>query len=182
MGTPTYEQRNFRFRNDDGSEAAATWPVIINTDITQDPTDGSNKRLRLDIFNDNATKGTNIPVAWEYSYEAGTWTPITAVSSYIRGYDSSFLTDGEDCTQQISAGVFLVDNNGVTEDGVLPIIVTWARNEVIETELSYYIVDADVVPTDTIDVRAVLTGYTVTYTNTPQIVVTAQRRITIGHA
>lgn len=180
MSTPTYEQVDYRFRNDDGSEAAATWPVALNTDINQNPNDGWNKRLRFIMENDNATRGTNVAVAYEYSYNTGAWTPITGASSYIRGYDSSFLTDDEDCTEQIGTGTFLSANGGVTEDGTLVSIGTWSKSNRIETELSYYLVETDVAPGDTIDVR-LTNGYVVTYTNTPQITVTAQRRIIIGH-
>ena len=182
MTDPTYEQVAFRFRNDDGSEAAATWTAIINTDISQNPNNGWNQRLRFDILNDNNRNESNLSLEYEYSYNTGAWTSITGASSVIRGYDSSFLTDAEDCTQIISAGGFSADNDGVTEDGTV-IVPSFSRNDRIETELSYYLVEADVAPGDTIDVRVISTaGYSITYTNTPQITVTAQRRIVIGHA
>jgi len=175
MTQPTFEQRNFRFRNDDGGEVApptgATWAEDINIDHTHGTGTANRRRLRFDVLNDSTATDAPSPFSYEYSYEGGGWAPITTSSSYIQAYDTANLTDGDDCTNIIGSGDFITDNNGQDETGSFS-VTSFVKADFIETELSYYLVDADVNHNDTIDVRIVSDdGHTVTYTVAPRITV-----------
>jgi hypothetical protein len=61
VGGPTLEQEGYRWRNDDGSESAATWKAAQDTVPTI--TAGNAARLRMDI------NATNDPVSQDFQLE-----------------------------------------------------------------------------------------------------------------
>jgi len=70
----TLEQEGFRFRNDDGSESAATWLAAQDTNIIQPKT--TNTRLRM-LLNSTLNRGSE-QYRLEYRAVGGsTWTAIT---------------------------------------------------------------------------------------------------------
>jgi hypothetical protein len=157
-----FTQKDFRFRDDDGSETAATWRQAINTDDTLDT--GTNYRLRFNMeladLNIVGT-GINAELVWQYNKNSGGWNDITNSSSVIRAAASSNYADQADTTQQLGSGTFVTDNDGMVESNsefptTLPDAgVTWAVNDEFETELCFQVVDADVADADTIDIRLV---------------------------
>ena len=113
---PAYEQKTFRGRNDDGSEAAATWKATAGTDWSQ--VGVSLFRARFLV---KCTGLGEAGVQWSFNHRIDTgggfsaWAATTVNSINVQVKDSAFLTAGADTTQQIGAGAFTSDNNGVVE-------------------------------------------------------------------
>lgn len=111
--TVSWDQSNFWFRDDDGSEATATgWGtsnVAKNTAITNVATSTA-FRLRFGINASiaNGSIAPRIEYAAGSSCTSGTWTAITPTSALFNLRPSSFFNDGDPTTQQITNGQFVV--------------------------------------------------------------------------
>ena len=111
------DQDSYRFRNDDGSETTATWIQAINTNATL----AVNTTYRLRMLVQNATAGaiSDVDLEWQYNLASAGWVDITTSSNVIRAVVSANFVDGDDCTQQLGAGTFISNNDGMTEDGTV---------------------------------------------------------------
>jgi hypothetical protein len=87
-----------------------------------------------------------------YQWEMSLWKPVTTTSSPVRAYDSANLTNGGDTTQQISSGTFVVDNNGVCEDGTAG-PTAFAGSDKAEYEFTVEFIAADLLDSDVIYFR-----------------------------
>lgn len=86
-GAPTLVQEHFRWRNDDGGEAAATWKAGADTAITG-VTRGTNIRLRFDIANTSTSYSGALAATLEYSTSAsGPWTPVATGSMAAAAFE-----------------------------------------------------------------------------------------------
>ena len=113
---PSYLLNGYRIRRDDGSESSATW--YAPTDTVWTPPVNTNFRTRFLVKN-YSLSNTNDSFKLQASLNSGAWFDVTASSSNIKIVNSTYLTDGADCTQQIGSGTFVTDNNGVCDaDGV----------------------------------------------------------------
>ncbi len=155
MDNPTMEQDSFRFRNDDGSESAATWKAAVNTDVTITVSGNTAFRIRFLVQETAGNASVNFKPQLQRQLNAGGFVDVTGTSGVIRAVDSANLTDGEDTTQQIGAGTFITNNDGVDEvNGVAGSAKTdFVGNDETEFEYSVEIVDADVADSDTVDLR-----------------------------
>lgn len=105
------DQAGFRARNDNGSEAAATWIAALNTNWTQD-TD-INFRVRFLVQEVGAgTLGGILQNAGQQSgslqfrINGGAWTVVTAGTA-VRFSNSGNFTNGDSTTQQLGSGTFV---------------------------------------------------------------------------
>lgn len=158
---PVMDQTQFRFRNDDGDEAAATWRQAVNVDDTQ-PVD-TVLRVRFTVAETAGKAKTNFKPQLEYQLNGGGFLSVTATSSVVQSAASQ-LVDGNDCTQQISTTTFVTTNEGQDEvDGRAGgTNCDYVGNDKAEFEYSYQIISGDVVDSDVIDLRiAGLDNYTV---------------------
>ena len=171
--TPVYDQDAFRGRNDDGSETTATWIAAANTNWTQDIDLGASFRVRFVIQETKGVAPGAQTLILMRSYKGGAYTQVTTTSAVIQVVTSANFVDGADCTQQVGAGTFETDNNGMDEDATISVASTWGASEEVEVEFMLQIVAADVVNSDTIALRVYRSGPTAlnTYTNTPTITV-----------
>ncbi len=109
---------HYHWRNDDGSEAAAT----SATGGTEDTPIGAlqklvPKRLRLGVSNEGST--TTLPTVYQLEYgvavptceDVTTWIDVSTPGDAIEMFDSSFITDGTD-----SVNIDVVDG-GVSDEG-----------------------------------------------------------------
>ena len=179
--TPEFNQKDFRFRKDDGSESSATWRVAANVDDSVGP--GVNFRVRFNISNQGNTvassTGDAIAIKAQYSKNSGAWTDVTSSSSNIKVVNSTNLTDGADTTQQLGSGTFISDNDGVNDTNsaiTIPSGATWNNLYEAELETCFQLVTADVANNDTIDLRYTMSSGTdpitfETYTKVPGITV-----------
>ncbi|MBA4388654.1 MAG: hypothetical protein C0404_11785 [Verrucomicrobia bacterium] len=110
-GSPTLVQEHYRWRNDDGSEAAATWKANADTAITG-VTRGTNIRLRFDIANTSTSYSGALAAALEYSTStSGPWTPVATNSAAAAAFEmtgSSGYANGDATTAlQTGSGTFV---------------------------------------------------------------------------
>lgn len=110
---PEYSINGYRIRKDDGSETAANWYAPLNTEWT--PAANTNFRVRFLLKNVSVSNYTNHSFKLQASVNSGTWYDVTTSTSNVKIVNSTYLTDGADCTQQIGSGTFLSDNNGVCD-------------------------------------------------------------------
>lgn len=164
-----YESRDFRGRNDDGTEATATWIDSANVDWSQEP--DITFRVRLNVH--STSKKNNAIVQWQYSKNSGTWTNITTISTNVKAVASG-LVDGNDCVQRLGSGSFETSNQGQCDNGTAGgAALDIAANFEYETECGLQIVGTDTVPSDTIELRVLTGGTAATPTNIPSITVAA---------
>lgn len=117
---PVLNQVHYRWRNDDGSETAATWRA--NEDSSSNKSQNTNIRLRVEISN---STGGSTATGTTYRVEYGTlsttcsaistWTavPTTATTEAFQMVDSTYLTDGN-VTTNVSSGLTDVGSNFVS--------------------------------------------------------------------
>jgi len=114
MGTTTLHQLDFRIRNDDGSESAATWRQAqsSNDTIGKD----LNFRVRFLIDEQNGAAWSAKTFNLYYSTNGTNYYAVTGSTPVFFSVSGNFA-DGDDCTSQLSGGVgtFVDDNNGMKE-------------------------------------------------------------------
>jgi|GEM_PF-6976258 len=91
----------YRFRNDDGSQALASWLAPENTNATLNIVGGANTNFRVRLQIGSIGAGPSA-LSLMCSYNGGSWFPVNATSSYVTGNASSNLTQGANTTQQLS--------------------------------------------------------------------------------
>lgn len=160
------DQTDYRWENDDGSESASTFTETVNTTTDVTVTGGDvNLRLRLAVFDD----GENVISSGqlEFSINGGGYNNLTNSSTGCIYYNSGNLTDGDDCTQRITATSFATTNEGVIETGAGGI----AEFNGSGTEHLYTItfIAADLVNNDSINFRMTDPS---SYTNTGNATIT----------
>ena len=173
------EQKQFRFRHDDGSETAATWREGEDIDIEVEDTD-IRIRIRIMLENDGDTLDSTTDWRLQRQLNSDSWVDITESSTVVRPIGTSFFTDGDPTTQQIGAGTFdagkVSDISGV--DSIIEDSDLSATNET-EHEWALRLRSGDVVVTDTIKFRVAYAPNGGSYrtadtlTVTPQITITA---------
>jgi len=114
----TWRQNEYRWREDDGNETTATWPVLANNNLDIDVSSGNvQQRLRFVIYEFGDNPETYLDGQMEYQLNAGAWTDMTTVSSEVKAFDSTNITNGGDTTAQI-IGTIISPNAGIIEDGI----------------------------------------------------------------
>ncbi len=167
-------QKQFRGRNDDGTEATATWIVALNTNWTQDS--NKNFRVRFTLQADaGVTNVTPISPSLYYSLNGGAYTQVTSSSNVVRLFTSANVTDATATTQQISGGLgltYLAGSVQTTSSTGVSRAVSGGVH-VDEDEWCLQIRTVDVANSDTITLqeRSAGGGAFVTYTVTPSITV-----------
>jgi hypothetical protein len=76
------EQYAVRFRNDDGSQTAATWAANLNADATIDADVGFRARLATRLI--TPWTGSAFFPRLQYSRNGGSWTDVTNASAVVR--------------------------------------------------------------------------------------------------
>ena len=102
-------QIHYRWRNDDGNEAAATWAAGEDTKLTG-LAKGDTRRVRFEVSNEGAA--SSIPVTYELQVaeaatcSLGSYTAVpTDTSGHWQVIGSANLTDGE-ATSNVAGGLF----------------------------------------------------------------------------
>lgn len=74
-GSPTLEQSAFRFRNDDGSEAAATWAAAQNANHSV--AQGVTVRLRVQVNGSNDPASALFQLEYRVSGSSDPWSVVS---------------------------------------------------------------------------------------------------------
>lgn len=107
--TPSYEQIHFRWRNDDGSQATATFAATEDATLTG-LAQNTITRLRLEISNEGWSRGDAPVFRLEYAETAtcgsGSYTevPVTPTTEHWQIADSTNLTDAA-ATTNVASGL-----------------------------------------------------------------------------
>lgn len=179
MQSPAYDQSDFRGREDDGGESAATWITTTNTDWTELYTDVFRLRLAVTETNGGSTGG-GVEFQLQYNLNGAGWNNITTSSSVVQATTSEYFADGDTTTQQITTNTFT--GGEMAEDGIAGDVnkIEFSGNDINECEWKLDFVDADVSNNDTIQFRAILGDGTLldSYTNTPTVTVSTSQSLT----
>lgn len=183
MGAPvesSYTQTRFRFRNDDGSQTAATWKDAENASILQ--VVNSVFRLRIQVAQTvtNANRDLTKNFKVRFSRNSGVYTDVAgigATTSGVRYAASANVSDGATTTSQLTAGsgTFLagrIDNNNATGD------LTFNIQQYTDLEFVLELYGPQLTANDTLDFRVYETVDTVLNTYTQTARVTASFSIT----
>lgn len=167
-------QTSARWRNDDGSEAAATWKAATNTDITLARSQLDVPiRLRCLMTTDAAMTG-GLGIQLSYSLNGGAYTSVNATSAVAQSIASAFVANAAVTTQQISAGGTFAtgefdSNNGLVSCFNVPSAPIGAISEL---ECSFKLLAANLAVGDTVDFRVLTSAATVSaWTNTPRVTI-----------
>ncbi len=174
MFDPTTEHS--RFRNDDGSETAATWSDVEDTDpVTIDVADIF--RLRLVVEQPNTATGSDVfRLQYENTTQVTGWNDVTTTSSHVRAVPSAdtswTINDGDATTDQIGgAGTFVAGE--MDEDGITNSATSFSANSHTEIEYVLQLQSGDVANSDNIDFRLVNgMGQVISANVTPSVTVT----------
>lgn len=162
-------QVTFRARNDDGSEAAATWKATAGSDWTQ--LVDTNFRVRFRLDETGGTAWTNKTFNLRYSLNGGAYTAVGTGQPVIFASSGNFA-QGDDCTEQLTGGTgtFIANNNGMCESAGA--INSGTGGYLFEVEFCIQIAGASVSHNDTINLRIYDGNSAInTYTDTPVITV-----------
>lgn len=135
----SWEQKSFRFRNDDGSETTATWKAAADTGVTLPI--GSQFRLRLLLQNDSGASQTITP--WLF-VDIGDGSGLNVVGQSgtladVETYLSANFADLDATTQQLGAGSFTAGSMNEL-DATAPAVTVPAGGE---TEIEFTILLSD---------------------------------------
>lgn len=162
-------QDQFRFYEDNGTNATQTEIAAVNTNIVR-ATASPTLCLRVLLQESGGASGASTDdFQLQVSKNGGSYVNVTTTSSNVKAFDSVNLTDGGSIGSRLSgsgsssARVLsedgLVDNQSVTA-------LTWA-----EFLYTLELVPADLADNDTLDFRVLHNGATFTYNVTPRITV-----------
>lgn len=152
-GGASIHQTDFRGRNDDGSETAATWQAATNTNWDQ--VADQNFRVRLAVEQRNMDN--TVTAQLQYRHNGGTWTNVTDTTSVVRATSSTHYTNGDDATQQITTGTY-TGGETASGQGLMPHSQTILTDEWAEFEWCVEIISTDVAGGDTIEFRCTNNG------------------------
>lgn len=164
-----FNQLEFRFRNDDGSQTTATWRQALNTNDSWRVTTGL--RVRFTMLELGGGGSTSKTFTLYYSKNSGSYTAVGA-STPIQFSLSSNFANNDNTTQQISVGGTYVATNLGMQETTGGITNTVPASNQFEAEWCLIIDAAQVADGDTFDLRVYKTSSPVnTYTQTPRITV-----------
>jgi len=153
---PNYQQEDFRFRNDDGTLATATWVDDETTNGIDKSLDvDTNYRLRMVAQVTNAKAVNNISFRVYYSHESGAYTQLTNNSTEVQLVDdANSIADHATTIQRIGDGTYVTgDAEGYNDGGIDNItgLIDFAGQDEVEVEICFQIIGSAVNNGDTID-------------------------------
>ncbi len=168
----SFTQTDFRFRNDDGSEAAATWKANANTNISVDLTAGNVQlRLRIAVQETGTTAATFTATLGYDKNSAGAWTSVQVASQNVKAVDSANFVDNANTTQQITVFTFVAGRVDDVDGSAGP-TGSIAQNSGTEFEFMLELVASDLRNGDTLDFHCDRSFVQIqAYTNTPRITI-----------
>lgn len=165
--TAAFTQSHARFRNDNGTEATATYLALEDANATL--LVDTNYRIRIQVDETAGGGSNNFTGVLRYSHNSGAYTAVSASSAVVRASASANLTDEEATTAQLTAptGTFVAGAVDEADGSAGTTQIDFAAGQYTELEYCFQIVSGDVVNGDTIDFRVyrgavVLNSYAVT--------------------
>ena len=128
-------QSAYRFRNDDGDEAGATWALALNTSPVGLIDPGTQFRCRYGIEEYGGKDSRNTVYSLITRVNGGAWELIGAAGSPLTLYDSLNITGTPATTQQITSGTYFPGE--LYEAGSTASTLELPLNEVMELEFCF---------------------------------------------
>jgi len=169
-----FTQVAFRYRDDDGSESAATWRQNINTNDTL--TIDTTYRMRIGVQGTHVGSGSSDLVAgFQYNVDAAGWNNITTSSSNVKAVasaDTSWtINDDDSTTEQLAQSQTFVAGK-MDETGTCT-AVSISETEESEWELVFQLV-SPLAGGEAVQIKIVDSGSDLfAYTLTPSITAAA---------
>ena len=111
-------QAGYRWRNDDGSETAATWKAAENANPALLALD-TNHRLRYVVDETGGTAPVdNLQLQSQFRKNGGTWTNISGSSLNVRATTSTHFADDDATTRQLASGTGTFVTGAMAETGL----------------------------------------------------------------
>jgi hypothetical protein len=158
--TPPSGHVGYRFRNDDGTQATATWKAALNTPVTIPAAEVFRVRLAI------AGLGTVADFQTFYSLNGGAYTAITGSSTVVRAALSPNVAENEATTQQITTGTYVAGSISEADGYFAGATIPSGTSTEIEQVCS--IIGADAPNGSTITIRAQLGNFT-PFSSYPQV-------------
>lgn len=165
----TTDLQRFRFYAD-GTEAGASALAAQNTNIQVDVSAANGVAVLRAGLQETGAEAQNGAWLIEYSHNGGAWTQLTTSTPYVRGYNSSSLTDDGATTSRLTGGTGTFDAGAISEDGTSASTSLGASRHT-EALFPMEIVKADVNDGDRIDFRVKHGAATAVFTVVPRITV-----------
>jgi hypothetical protein len=181
--TTTWRQDDFRFRNNDGSESAATWITTAHVNITRNISAGNiSFRLRIAASEQGSTAGALTAQLFYQKNGSGGYIQVGAATSGIKVVTTSYYADDAATSSQMSLTPFVAGKTDL-DDGICAATASIARYSYTEHEYMLQVVAADCVRGDYFDFQehAGTAAFT-TYTYTPRVTITNNLKLqtTVG--
>lgn len=172
MVNPSLSQVAFRGRYFSGTESGAGWHAAENTGWNQGQ--GTRFRVRFEVA-ETAGAAENVAVKLQYNLNGAGWVDVTTTSAVIRAISGGLGSpaDGANTTDQLTTAATAFVAGEYSEDGVANTVLPSINNSHTEFEFSLQLIDADVAPTDSVQLRLVRSSGTIleAYAQIPTITV-----------
>jgi len=167
----TADQRAYRFRNDDGNEANATWKAAENTPIDQ--VIGEIFRLRIAVQEIAGGSGNNRTIVLQSNINGAGWFDVGPSTNGVRLGQSHHVADQTLTTRQLTGtsgtfipGLLLTETSGTD--------ISFNGNDHTEVEWASLLITGDVPTGATVNFRTTVNGsVTDTVTASPSLTATA---------
>jgi hypothetical protein len=153
--TPTFDQRAFRFRNDDGNEVNATWKADQGVSTTQ--LIGEVFRLRIAVQETAGGAINNQSIVLQANVNNLGWQDVGPTSSRVRLGQSEHVSNGTPTTRQLAGttgtfvpGVLLTTTSGTN--------ISFSGNDHTEVEWASLLITGDVPAGATVQFRVTING------------------------
>ena len=167
-----WDQVAFQYRDDDGTEVAATDRQAVNVDDTLALDTNFRMRIGVQGAHTGGSGSFDLTVAFQYNVDAAGWNNITTTSSNVRAVGSANFTDDDATTEQLAQSQTFVAGH-MDDDGDCP-AVSLSETEESEFEICFQLRSAELSGGESVEIRIVDSGSALdTYTQTPSITVAA---------
>jgi hypothetical protein len=157
MVNPAFDQRAWRFREDDGTETSATWTAAQNTVPSPKPVNEV-FRLRFEIQETAGASQNNATIVLQYDINnSNSWVNIDEASPGVRLTESAFVAHGTATTNQLTAGTGTF-RPGIVATTASGTDISFAGNDHAEVEWCFHLVGADLNDGDTVRFRVTING------------------------
>jgi hypothetical protein len=146
----------YRFRNDNGSETAATWRAAQNTNVSISPNTVFRLRFELQETGGVAVSSTDADFGIQRRVNGGTWLiPNAESGTVLLPTASAFVADASGTTDQLTAGTGTFNGGTVEASNARVNGSAISASGHIEYEFTLTIPSADVTVGDVIEIRLV---------------------------
>ena len=167
-----WTQIAFQYRDDDGSETAATDRQAVNTNDTLELDTNYRMRIGVQGTHTGGSGSFDLTPAFQYNVDGLGWNNITTTSANVRAFASGLphFTDDDATTEQLLQSQTFVA--GHMDDDGSTTLVNLSETEESEFEICFQLRSADLSGGESVEIRIVDSGVALnTYTATPSITV-----------